>query len=316
MAYSRTSRYARKPARTYRRKPRYIRKPRTYVRKTRTYTRKPRKSMSRRNILNITSRKKKDTMQPVTYNSTSGAPTNTATYGAAAPVQGNRINMFYWCPTARDLSLLNGGAGSTAQEAMRTARRTYMRLLSEKIEIQTNSAQPWTWRRIVFCGKGPDFHPNVVEQAPPAQRLPFIESSQGYGRLLQQFDTAGGLGNTQAVIFERLFRGQINIDWTDPMLAPCDPSRVVVLYDKRTVIRSGNNVGVIKQTRRTHYFNKTLLYDDDETGEVMNTNFWSVENRQGMGDVYVIDLFQAGTNSTASDLLLFQPEATLYWHER
>lgn len=313
MAYRRSYTRARSAPRPKSR--RYVRRRSRLVRKSR-YVRKSRTMMSRRRLLDVTSRKKRDTMIPVTYNSPTGDPTNTVTTGTGVVLQGARVNMLYWCPTARDLSLLNGGAGSVGQTAMRTASNCYMRLLSEKITILTNSPVAWHWRRIVFCAKGPDFHPNVNETAPPASRTPYVETSNGYGRLLQQFDSAGGLGNTQAVILDRLFKGVFTVDWNGVMQAIVDPMRVKLLYDKRVVLRSGNQTGIIKDTKRTHYFNKTLLYDDDESGEVMNTNNYSVENQQGMGDVYVVDFFEANVGSTSSDRLTFVPEATLYWHER
>ena len=116
-------------------------------------------------------------MQPVTYNNpANGLPTNDASYGLPATVQGGRVNMFYWCATARDLTINNGNIGAVGQEAVRTSTTTYMRLLSERIRIQTNSAVPWTWRRIVFRGKGPDFRPpNQSETTPPSRRLPYID---------------------------------------------------------------------------------------------------------------------------------------------
>lgn len=224
--------------------------------------------------------------------------------------------MLYWCATARDLTLNNGNVASVAQQATRTATTCYMRLLSEKITIQTSSAIPWTWRRIVFSGKGPDFRPTPGESAAPNPRVPYIESSQGYGRLMQQWDAAGGLGNTQAEIFTRLFRGVSGVDWTDPFLAPLDPLRVTVLYDKRKTLIPQTTSGYVHETKRTHYFNKNLVYDDDESGDAMTTNYYSVDSKAGMGDVYVIDLFHSGVNGTSSDLLYFTPEATLYWHEK
>ena len=272
--------------------------------------------MSKKAILNITSRKKKDVMQPVSFNSPTGLPTNNATFGSPAAVQGGRVNMFYWCPTARDLTINNGNIGSAAQEATRTSTTVYMRLLSERIRLQTNSSVPWVWRRIVFTAKGESFRPEPAETGAPSRRAPYIESSQGIGRLLQQFDSAGGLGNTQAEILSMVFRGTSGIDWSDPMIAPVDPLRVTVKYDKTTTLIPQTASGYIRETRRTHYFNKNLVYDDDESGDVMTTNPYSVESKAGMGDAYVIDFFRAGTNGTASDLLIFAPESTLYWHEK
>ncbi|WGO62811.1 capsid protein [Genomoviridae sp.] len=314
MAYRRsTTRRARAPRRyaAYRKKYGGTRRRYAGAPKRRTYRKR---TMTRKRILDVTSRKKRDTMMPMTYNNALGVPTNTLSSGIPIPLQGGRVNMLYWCATARDLTS-SLGKNTVTEDAARTQTSVYMRLLSERIRIYTSSASPWFWRRIVFSGKGPDFWSSVAESAPPAPRNAYIETSFGLGRLLQQFDAAGGLPNQQAALFARLFKGANQIDWSDPMTAPTDSRRVSVMYDKTTTIRSGNQQSAALITRRTHYFNKNLVYDDDETGANEDQSFFSVESKQGMGDVYIVDLFNAPT-ATGSELLYFYPEASLYWHEK
>ena len=61
--------------------------------------------------------------------------------------------------------------------------------------------------------------------------------------------------------------------------------------------------------------NKTLVYSDEEAGNDINQGQLSTLGRQGLGDVFVLDLFDCSTANNASSLV-FEPEATLYWHER
>lgn len=62
--------------------------------------------------------------------------------------------------------------------------------------------------------------------------------------------------------------------------------------------------------------NANLLYDDDEAGTSMVPSYFSTEGRAGMGDYYVLDIIAAGSGATSTDQLTFNPQTTLYWHER
>lgn len=59
-----------------------------------------------------------------------------------------------------------------------------------------------------------------------------------------------------------------------------------------------------------------LVYDDDEAGSGESTSVYSVDNKQGMGDYFVVDIIQAGIGGTSSDLLSINATSTLYWHEK
>ena len=61
--------------------------------------------------------------------------------------------------------------------------------------------------------------------------------------------------------------------------------------------------------------NKNMVYANDENGEGETLDVISTASKHGMGDYYVVDFFNAN-GGTASDLLDFNPEATLYWHEK
>lgn len=271
--------------------------------------------MTRRRVLNITTKKKRDAMQPLSYNSDTGVPTNTARPGVGITLQGGKTNMLLWCPTARDLTDPGGTSNAVTYESGRTSSTVYLRLLAEKIRMSTSDSTPWIWRRIVVSTKNPAFRAlTSAESAGGKNPSPYIETSDGYQRLLQQWDNTGGNLQTQNLIFGDIFRGGQGRDWSDPITAPIDTLRVTKHYDKTTTIRSGNDSGTYRVTRRTHPFNRTFRYDEDEQGQFQSSSVWSSTGK-GMGDVYIIDLFSNFIGGTTS-LLKFEPEAMLYWHER
>nr|QTE03311.1 MAG: capsid protein [Gemycircularvirus] len=194
-----------------------------------------------------------------------------------------------------------------------------MRGLSEKLRIQTSSALPWFWRRVVFRLKG-----NASFQAYTALPAgmgtgsgPFWDGSGGMQRLLlnsnsQTVSQSSTVSAQQAF----LFKGASGVDWNDPIIAPIDTSRVSLMYDKTVLLRSGNQSGTITERNMWHGFNKNLVYDDDESGYGEAGAYFSVTSKPGMGDVYVLDQFAGGVGGSASDVISFGSNATLYWHEK
>lgn len=262
--------------------------------------------MTKKRILNVTSRKKRDTMLPW-CNVTASSQIGSTIYNpyAAQITGGGTPPMFIWSPTARDLNR-NGGTGSVIDVASRSASNCYMRGLKESIEIQVTTGMPWQWRRIIFSAKGIQ---DLIPNTPSFQ--PYHETSYGMMRTLNQPPAA-----TKANIETLIFKGASNVDWNDVIVAPTDNRRVTIMYDKVVSVASGNDDGVMRRYNRWHGFNKSLLYDDDENADGMATNNWSVTGKQGMGDVYIVDYFRSRVGANADDILYFGPNATLYWHER
>lgn len=269
--------------------------------------------MTKRRILDTTSRKKRDTMAPYydTYGSSPltglGGYTANGTGGGSQPYTG-----LLWLCTARDNTLSSGGSLSNINDiAARTATACYMRGLKENIEISTSSGAPWQWRRICFSFRDP----SVVLSGSGIP--PYLETSGGFTRLLANFTNTDSAGvSTHGALTRLLFKGQQNVDWNDIRTAPVDSARVDLKYDKTHIVSSGNANGRVKLYKMWHPMNKTLVYDDDENGEATNPNVYSVGDKRGMGDYYVIDFLQAGMGATNSDSLNFNPTSTLYWHER
>lgn len=139
MAYRRSyRRNARK--RTPRRSTRRV------ARRTRTrITRRPR-TMSRKRVLNISSRKKQDNMLPYATN-----PDGSGGVPASFGVPGNNGGCFVWCATARDRS---SNLGDPTATSVRETDVIYARGLKERIRLTSNSARSWRWRRICFTAKG------------------------------------------------------------------------------------------------------------------------------------------------------------------
>lgn len=314
MAYLRKRRYSRRSYAKSARKPRSrSARPSRYTGRTRRYTRK--RGMSTRKVLDITSRKKRDTA--LTFS-------NTAPSGAAQPIA---IGNYYvngsgaggrsvYCPTARSLVQFGGGSGTVVQEAMRTATSCYYRGHSEKIRIQTSSGLPWIWRRICFRLRGPSvFAFPVSGETPTIPQFSSLETSNGYKRVYVNMLT-NAMPNTIDNQDSILFKGAKGVDWNDLITAPVDTRRVDLAYDKTRRISSGNANGILREYKIWHPMNKTLVYADDENGEVEDSGLYSVGDKRGMGDYYIFDVFQPGTGGSSSDGLLCTTTSSTYWHEK
>lgn len=253
----------------------------------------------------------------LTWSNTSPTGASQTTARNTAFVAGNATGYFLWGATQMDLSSQAGGGNILINQAERTAQTCYMRGLSEHVRIQTSSGIPWFHRRICFTTRGG----SAFNQNNPADTAPIqasgnsIDTSSGMERLW--FNS--NVNNTPATVSAQqnlLFKGNYNVDWNDVILAPVDTTRVDLKFDKTWCIRSGNASGTIKERKLWHPMNKNLVYNDDENGEGEDTSYFSVGDKRGMGDYYVLDLFQAGTGASAGDVLNVFSNSTLYWHEK
>ncbi len=268
--------------------------------------------MSTKSILNKTSRKKRDTMLSVSNTTATGA------YRALAPgsliVPGNSNAACLWMATARDLQR-DGGLNTITDLAGRTSQTCYMRGLSEKLRIQTNSAVPWIHRRICFTLKGDAFVATYSGDSALLTRPYNDVSGTGMRRVWQNLSVVAASGLYNALV-GAVFKGASGTDWSDVFTAPIDNSRVTIKYDKTRTYSSGNQAGFVKRFNMWHPMNKNLVYDDDEQGETNTTSYRSTEGKAGMGDYYVLDFFSPGGGRDATDLLQVSTDSTLYWHEK
>nr|QXN75610.1 MAG: capsid protein [Genomoviridae sp.] len=304
------TRYRRRSTRSRRAATRPSRRP-AYRGRTRVSRRRP--MISRRRILNITSRKKSDTMMAWSNVTVPRTPASSTFSGAVPTLTGdgngfvNDPYMFLWCATARDYDLANGGTeGAIHDQATRTAQTCFIRGLKENIMIQTNNGVPWQWRRLIFSMKG---IAGILEDANGFQLR--AETSAGNMRAVSEIRDSN-----QNALVDRLFRGDRGEDWSEYINAPVDTKQVTVHYDRTRTIAAGNESGMLRQYKFWHPFNKNIVYNDVEDGGGTNDGAYSTLAKPGMGDVLVMDLFQPRSGADLTARLIFRPNATLYWHER
>lgn len=255
--------------------------------------------MTRKRILNITTTKKMDNMLNTAVN-----PDGTGAVVSSFDILASTGATFLWCATARDRESPNDDNASSVRER----DSVYMRGLRESIFLKSNTQDCWRWRRICFTTKSIDFRGTLNTGTDPTS----LETSNGWVRLLR--NGSNTTFNQSMVV--QLFKGAASIDWFNQFTAKVDTSRVDLKYDRTRILRSGNAAGVYLKDRHWYGMNKTLVYNNDEVGEGESISNYSSGAKPGMGDYYIYDLFDCATSNAASTLLNFQPEATLYWHER
>jgi len=226
--------------------------------------------------------------------------------GAGGGGYGN-LTALIWAATARDQS---STAPNVSHQSERTAKDCYMRGLKETMTVYTSDGIPWLWRRITFTSRG-------NSELFGATYIPALETSSGIQRTMVNISSALAADVTA---FNRLrifmFKGEEGKDWANIFAAPLDHQRITVKSDVTTTISSGNSNGIYRKYSRWYPMNKTLVYNEDESGDTNTNSALSTTANVGMGDYYVLDLFQPGVGATGSNVLTFEPSSTLYWHER
>lgn len=267
--------------------------------------------MTRRAILNLTARKKRDTMIQISNTTLSGT-VRVPTTGPVV-INGGTGGWFYWSPTARDLDTVAGQPNTVSQEASRTATSVFFRGLNERLEIQTSSAVPWKWRRIIFWTKSKEFL--ASSSGATFDYRGWLETSAGVARpFINSFLNANN--SQQALQSSLIFAGTEGQDWSDILVAKVDTRRVDLVSDKTIIINSGNDTGVFRKHHRWYGMNKSVVYDDDQIGDEESTSAFSVTDKRGAGNLIVFDIMRPHASGTSSDLLRIDAESTVYWHEK
>lgn len=272
--------------------------------------------MSRKAVLNTTSKKKRNGMLSYSNTSSTGA-SQTVQVGSAfvnGASAGSSVGLFLFSPTCMDLT--SPTSHIVSQEAGRTSRVCYMKGFSEHLRIQTSSGLPWFHRRICFTAKGINpFNSVSTGDTPTNPYSVYVETSSGLERLWFN-QNVNAMGNTSAAQLSILFKGVANQDWNDYILAPIDTSRITLKYDKTKVIKSGNASGALVERKLYHPMNHNLVYDDDEQGIAEASSHYSVDSKAGMGDYYILDIVQPGVGATSADTINIVANSTMYWHEK
>lgn len=215
------------------------------------------------------------------------------------------------------INLVSGAKSTITDTASRTSQTCFMRGVSDTLRIQTNNNKPWFHRRICFNAKDDTFNDGAPESAPVLGYTNNASTSNGVQRYFNNLLTSGQ-PLTYGLVQGLLFKGALNVDWTDTITAPIDTTRVDLRYDKTRVIRSNNETGVVMERKFYHPLNKTLVYDDDEVGQGLSgdSKKFSVADKRGMGDFYIVDIISGGLGAVAADLMSINSTATMYWHEK
>lgn len=264
--------------------------------------------MTRKRVLNIASKKKQDNMVCYT-NIVAGSGTGGTTYtNQPAILSGGFTYIMPWICTARN-ALIDGRQGFPIENSARTANICYMRGLKERIQMQSNNGTAWQWRRICFTMRGSTMWENELTNFQWWR----ADDTFGVQRSIQNGAGVSGVGNN---LIDYMFKGRQSIDWSSYFTAKLDTERINVMHDSTRIMQSGNTSGFMRNFKLWHPMNKNLHYEGDEDGNNYQSSPYSVETKLGLGDYYIIDIISAGTGATSSDRMSFDPEATLYWHER
>lgn len=262
--------------------------------------------MSRRRILNVASKKKQDNM--LSWRPTdAGNPAGAGAPGDLVVLANDTITTTLFSPTARRLDITSPFKD---EPSARTQSQTYARGYKEVSTYRVVGGAPFRHRRIVFALKG---LPNYLRDLSAGLFTPdfyFAEfATVGNVRMLTPLSAT-----FSTIIAGHLFRGFQGRDWQSPFNAKVDTTRVSLISDHTTVFNPPNESGVNRVIKKWYPLNKNLLYDDDENGETVTGNPFSVTSKPGMGDCYIIDFYQSTASKDAS--LLVNHEGTYYFHER
>lgn len=252
---------------------------------------------SRRTLLNITSQKKRDTLVPTHYLSSSWSLGGITIEGGS----GNGTQPFLFCPTARPLSITDNKAQNS-----RTSTTPYYRGYAETVRISTVTDKPWTWRRVVFAS-------NAIKHASDSVRNWYDAAPYGITRAIHPLVGT----NVIPYIQGECFQGTVSVDFVDYTSGMLNRDRIRVISDRTVTLFSGNASGIQRVFKNWYPLSRTMIYDDREDGDVKTSNPYSVAaSKATLADVYVLDFFKPASNATSSDKLYFEPQGCIYWHER
>jgi len=255
--------------------------------------------MTRKSILNITSVKKQSARIPANFPQGSSQ----VTWGGAS-ISAGRISLF--CPTGMYQT-------AVSNDYNRNTGTCFIRGYRENIRINVSNGGPWFHRRIVFSYKG-NIYGDDDEFGPDSNTVYYDNAPGGvpqkiYGRVINDVN-----GDALGLLHSLLYKGARAVDWLDFRNAPVDTKRVSLISDRVRMYKAGHDEGHAHPYKTWLSFNKNLVYDDDSVGDAVSASAYSTSAKPGMGDVYIYDAFFPESQNAGT--LFFNPEGTLYWHER
>lgn len=255
--------------------------------------------MTRRRILNVTSRKKSDVRICFAGNGTT-APTAPGSFNLTG---GNRY-MFVYQPTMMDKDPGLPYEGDPPNT--RTTDSVFMRGYKETFIMRTDNGEQWNWRRICFTYKGGALRDLAGVGTP----LGMETVPNGWVRPVTPW-----AGSSALAVQDLLFQGQAGVDWTTFLTAPIDNSMVNIKYDKVHALRSGNQVAHTIIKPLWHPMNAMFHYETNENGGDSSVSTHHTTGKAGMGDYVIVDLIECSSSSSAVTAQL-DLTGRLYWHER
>lgn len=222
----------------------------------------------------------------------------------------DKVHVMAFCPSYRWAS-----ANGPQTIASRTNARTYVKGISETYQLVPQDASSWEWRRICVSVKG------LLSLSPDTLQLIGAQFTAGNTTYRYFKDLTGDTSGAYITLWERiqswLFIGTKGTDWNDQMTAKLDRARFNVHSDVMRRISSHNDSSSPRTVKTYVPINKTIQYDDEENGISMSTLPYSTQNKIGLGDIYIFDLFsvRAPINGTSSQLQV-RSSMTYYWHEK
>lgn len=277
--------------------------------------RRSRPRVSRRRILQVSSRKKFDTQ----LGSQSSSPTLPTSLQL-------RIGATYVlsCPTFLPAPV--EGIVNEEGRYRRARQEVFFRGVSER--IFWTAAVHMTWRRVVFYSHERFDIARPITVTNPNTNNPFLRRN-----LLEFLPTPGA---ADAAIGELLWQGTSGIDYSEDtrMYARLDPQRVQVVSDRSVDLNPNydmwdetqpvpGTLGKHYSRKLWHPCNRNLTYAQDEDGGdkmvPVSINGWTTNSPKSGGNMYILDIFHTGQGGTPPDDLKcgdFSLESTVYWHER
>jgi len=264
-------------------------------------------------MINMLSRKKRDTMLSAAFEGSNPSPESPITPGTPLLMNqtnsNGRVHMTFANVSHRYLVPNN-----SAYRAFRTATKTYVKGLSQTYTIIPSSSTCWWHRRILFASK--DLFSTVeVQQSIGVQPFQASPTTAMPMRDLGNI-TSGPYNDLRDNILASLFAGNGGTDWISPFRAKTDKTRVTILSDRSFNYSSGNEAP--KPVIRKVYdaINRSIVYDDDEDGLQMVPRPLSVDSKPGIGNIYLVDFYFCPAPDETEDALTVSSQATYYWHEK
>lgn len=207
-----------------------------------------------------------------------------------------------FCPTYRFLGVDVSGS-ATNSTAERTSQYCYYRGVKENIIFTVAGPSPVRWRRIVFETTSTLFGSSFYSSTIP-----------GVGGRARPMSTL--VGQTEFVtLTELIYKGTQTADWNNIFDAKIDTQRIKIHSDKAMVINPGNASGSTRIHKQWTPLNKTMCYGDDELGDDDQSSPFCSLRPNNMGNIFIVDLFEP-TVGTTGTRINFNPQTTVYWHEK